>query len=326
MGITNHREVYKPFEYPTAYDYWVKQQSAHWHPFEVPMTKDVTDWKFNLTEGERNVVGQILKSFTQTEIHVNDYWAQRVTRWFQKPEICMMASAFSAMESIHTVGYSYLNDSLGLDEWDAFMKDPTAMAKLDRLQEVKGNSKRDIARSLAIFSGCTEGVNLFSSFAILMSFSRFNLLDGVDTIVSWSIRDESLHSEAGCWLFREMVKENPEIMDDEFKAEIYDAFRLTIKLEDDFIDNAFSKGEVRGLDPNDLKVMLRERANSKLHDLGLGANWKRLDQDALDRMSWFEEIDLKNTDFFAKKVVDYFKSGFSIDNLFPPEYDFDSII
>lgn len=316
MGLTNSRDTYKPFEYPKAYEYWQNQQGAHWLPFEVPMTKDVNDWKYNLTESERKVVGQILKSFTQTELFVNDYWAQKVSKWFPKPEICMMSSAFASMETVHTVGYAYLNDSLGLDEWDAFLQDPTAVAKLERLQSVKGNSKKDIARSLAIFSGCTEGVNLFSSFAILMSFSRYNFLDGVDTIVSWSIRDESLHSEAGCWLFREFIKENPEIMDEEFREEILEAFRLTIKLEDDFIDNAFSLGEIRGLDPNDIKVFIRERANTKLHDLGMGANWKRLDQDALERMSWFEDIDLKSTDFFAKKSVDYFKSGYSMDNLF----------
>lgn len=314
-NLTKRRDTYKPFEYPKAYDYWEKQAGAHWLPFEVPMTKDVADWKFNLTEGERRVVSQILKSFTQTEISVNDYWSQRVSKWFPKPEICMMASLFGATESVHTVAYAYLNDSLGIEEWDAFMEDPTAMAKLERLQQVKGHSKADIARSLAIFSGCTEGVNLFSSFAILMSFSRFNMLDGVDTIVSWSIRDESLHSEAGCWLFREFIKENPELLD-EIKDDVVEAFRLTVALEDDFIDNAFSLGEVRGLDPNDIKVFIRARANAKLRELGFASNWKNLDQDALDRMAWFDEVDMKSTDFFAKRVVDYFKSGYNSDNLF----------
>jgi ribonucleoside-diphosphate reductase beta chain len=314
--ITNSREVYKPFEYPEAYNYWEKQQSAHWLPFEVPMTKDVNDWNFELSDSERKVLGQILKSFTQTEIHVNEYWSQKVAKWFPKPEIGLMTSSFSAMESVHTVGYAYLNDSLGLDEWEAFMKDPTAVAKLNRLVGVKGNSHKDIAKSLAIFSGCTEGVNLFSSFAILMSFSRFDLMNGLYTIVAWSCRDESLHSEAGCWLFRELVKEFPEILDDDFKKDIYDAFRLTVKLEDDFIDNAFSLGTVRGLNPEDLKVFIRERANSKLHDLGLKANWKNLDKHALERMNWFYEIDNKSTDFFARKVVDYSKSNYNVDNLF----------
>lgn len=321
MPITSLREVYKPFEYPKAYEFWELQQNAHWLPSEVAMSKDINDWKHNLTESERLVIGQILKSFTQTEISVNDYWSTKVAKWFPKPEIAMMASAFGAMETIHTVGYSYLNDSLGLDDYSAFLQDETAVAKLDALKQVKGKSKRDIARSLAIFSGFTEGVNLFSSFAILMNFARFNLLEGVETIVSWSVRDESLHSEGGCWLFRTFIEENEDIWDDELKKQIYDAARLSVKLEDDFIDNAFSLGEIRGLDPSDLKNFIRMRANAKLHDLGLKMNWKNIDQESLKRMAWFDELSggTKWTDFFSSRVTDYAKCGFTMDNLFEDE-------
>lgn len=321
MSLTTPREVYKPFEFPKAYEYWEKQQNAHWLPSEVAMSKDINDWKHKLSESERLVVGQILKSFTQTEISVNEYWSTKVSKFFPKPEIAMMASAFAAMESIHTVGYSYLNDSLGLDDYSAFMQDPTALAKLDALKQIKGKSKRDIARSLAIFSGFTEGVNLFSSFAILMNFSRFNMLEGVETIVSWSVRDESLHSEAGCWLFRTFIEENPDIWDDELKKDIYDAARLSVKLEDDFIDNAFSLGDIRGLDPNDLKNFIRMRANAKLYDLGLKTNWKNIDQDSLKKMSWFDDLSggTKFTDFFSSRVTDYSRSVFTIDNLFEEE-------
>jgi ribonucleoside-diphosphate reductase beta chain len=318
MALTSRREVYRPFEYERAYEYWEKQQNAHWLPFEVAMAKDIQDWNHNLTESERLVIGQILKSFTQVEISVTDYWTTRISRWFPKPEVAMMAGAFGAMESIHTVGYAYLNDSLGLSDYSAFLQDPTAMAKLDRLKVTKGNSKRDIARSLAIFSGFTEGVNLFSSFAILMNFSRFNLLEGVETIVSWSVRDESLHSEAGCWLFRTFIEENPDIWDDELKKDIYDAARLTVELEDNFIDNAFSLGKIRGLDPKDLKNFIRMRTNAKLHDLGLKTNWKNIDQDSLKRMAWFDDLSGSTafTDFFAKRVTDYSKCDFTMDNLF----------
>lgn len=318
MPITTKRLVYRPFEYDKAYDYWEKQQNAHWLPFEVAMSKDVQDWKHNLTEPERLVVGQILKSFTQMEISVNDYWSGKISKWFPKPEIAMMSSTFAAMESIHTVGYAYLNDSLGLDNYSAFMKDETAVAKLERLQDVKGSNRREIAKSLAIFSGFTEGVNLFSSFAVLMNFSRFNLLEGVETIVSWSVKDESLHSEAGCWLFRTLIEENPDIWDDSLKKDIYEAARLTVKLEDDFIDNAFSLGDIRGLDPKDLKNFIRMRANAKLHDLGLKSNWKNIDPESLERMGWFDDLSgsVAWKDFFSGRVVDYSKSNFTIDNLF----------
>lgn len=316
MKITSVRETFKPFEYPQAYNYWELQQNAHWLPFEVSMASDVYDWEYNLTEGERLVTGQILKSFIQSEIHVEDYWTQRVSKWFPKPEIQMMASAFGAMESVHMVAYSYLNDSLGLDDYSAFMDDPTALAKLDKLKSVTIKTNRDKAKSLALFSAITEGVNLFSSFAILANLSRFNLLKGLENIIQWSMADEALHSEAGIWLFNTMVEEDPSLLDDEMKSDILEAFRYAIELEDNFIDNAFSLGEIRGLKPEYIKTFNRVRANLKLNQLGLPTNWKNINQEHMKEMQWFNLNDLSFTDFFAGKVVDYQKSGWKTEDFF----------
>lgn len=318
MSLTKPRLEYKPFEYPRAFEYWEKQQNAHWMPSEVSMDKDLQDWNNELTESEKRVLGQILKSFTQTELHVNEYWSENVAKWFPKHEIRLMSSAFASMESIHAVGYAYLNDTLGLDDYGAFLQDSSAVAKLNRLKIVKSNNRRDIARSLAVFSAFTEGVNLFGSFAILTGLSRYNLLMGVKNIVAWSQRDEHLHSEAGCWLFREFVKENPDIWDDALKRDIYEAARLTVQLEDDFIDSCFKLGVIRGLDSKDLKQYIRYRANRKLIELGLKTNWKSIDQDSLSRMEWFESLTggISNTDFFSHRVTDYSKCNFNINNLF----------
>ena len=59
--LLTERIVYKPFEYPEAYDYWLKQNQAHWIHTEVPMMSDVNDWKQNLTKTEKNIIGSILK-------------------------------------------------------------------------------------------------------------------------------------------------------------------------------------------------------------------------------------------------------------------------
>lgn len=317
------RQIYKPFQYEKAFEYFEKQQMSHWLPTEVSMASDVNDWKTNLNEVEKSVIGNILKSFTQFEIHVEDYWSRKVAKWFPHPEICMMANTFAGMEAIHTWGYSYLNDSLGLDDYEAFLEDKSSVAKLDRLKnnlKTKTN-KENIARSLAIFSAFTEGVSLFSSFAVLLNFSRFDKLKGVGQIVTWSIRDESLHSEAGCWLFREFCEENPGIKE-AIEEDIYEAARLTVKLEDDFIDMCFSPAEcgdedidkmfdlgIEGLDKDDLKQYIRHRANTKLQDLGYVSNWKNIDKDAVKRMDWFDALStgVEFADFFATRSTSYSK-------------------
>lgn len=309
MGLLTPRPTYAPFEYEQAYKYWELQQQSHWLHTEIAMAGDINDWKMNLTEGEKNVVGQILKGFTQSEVFIQEYWSQMVAKWFKKPEIQMMAATFSAFESIHAVSYAYLNQSLGLEDFSAFLHEPTAKAKIDRLMETKGKTKAEIARSLAIFSAFNEGVNLFSSFAILLNFSRTNKMKGLGQIIAFSIKDESLHSEAGCWLFRTLIQEYPDIWTDELKKDIYDAARETVLLEDAFIEKAFELGEIEGLTVKDLKAFIRHRTNTKLNDLGLKKHYKNIDKEALERMAWFDIMSagVSHADFFASRVTDYAK-------------------
>jgi ribonucleoside-diphosphate reductase beta chain len=309
MSLLTPRATFAPYEYPQAYKYWELQQQSHWLHLEINMASDINDWKLNLNEAEKNIIGHILKGFTSSELFIEEYWGQMVGKWFKKPEIQMMAATFSAFESIHAVSYAYLNQSLGLEDFDAFLHEPTAKAKIDRLITTKGKSKEEIAKSLAIFSAFNEGVNLFSSFAVLLNFSRFNKLKGVGQIIAFSIKDESLHSEAGCWLFRTLVEEFPDLMTEELKQEIYDAARLTVELEDAFISKAFSLGEVEGINEHDLKAFIRFRTNTKLGDLGLKKVWKNIDKEALDRMEWFSVLSsgVAHSDFFASRISEYAK-------------------
>jgi ribonucleoside-diphosphate reductase beta chain len=321
MTLLDRRASYSPFQYQKAYDFWEAQQQSHWIHSEVSMASDINDWKTKLTDSEKNVIGHILKGFIQSEIFIQEYWNQMVSKWFKKPEIQMMAASFGNMESVHTVSYAYLNQSLGIEDFDAFLHEPTAKAKIDRLMETKGKSKEEIARSLAIFSAFNEGVNLFSSFAILLNFSRFNKLKGVGQIISFSIKDESLHSEAGCWLFRTLISEFPEIMTDALKEKLYDAARLTVELEDNFISKAFELGTIEGITLHDMKAFIRYRTNTKLGDIGLGKLWKNIDKQSIERMSWFDVLASNNShdDFFASRVNSYSKGSLDFSNIWEDE-------
>lgn len=321
MSILTPRPTYAPFEYEQAYKYWELQQQSHWLHTEIAMGPDIADWKTVLTAGERRLIGHILKGFTQSEVFIQEYWGQNVGKWFKKPEIQMMAATFSSFESIHAVAYAYLNQSLGLEDFSAFLHEPTAKAKIDRLIGTQGKNPADIALSLAIFSAFNEGVNLFSSFAVLLNFSRFNKMKGLGQIIAFSIKDESLHSEAGCWLFRTLTAEHPAILTREVVAQIYEAARLTVTLEDAFISKAFEEGDVEGLAESDLKNFIRFRTNTKLHDLGLTALYPDLDQEALDRMAWFDVMSagVSHADFFAQRVTDYAKGVVDFSKIWEPK-------
>lgn len=317
MSLLTARVAFKPFIYPEYHDLWLKAHQSHWLHTEVSMASDINDWKTVLTDKERQLVGHILKGFTISEIFIEDFWSAKVSRWFKQPEIQMLAHTFAAYESIHANGYDYLNTSLGLEEYDAFLHEPSTKAKIDRLMSVKGKSIPDIARALAIFSAFNEGVNLFSSFAILLNFTRFNKMKGMGQIISWSINDEQLHSQAGCMLFNQLMKENPEHFTDELKKDIYEAARLTIDLEDNYIDKAFELGEVQGLTKHQMKQFIRHRANMKLQEIGLKQNWKNLDKKAIDEMQWFTVLSngVSHFDFFSNKDGSYTKANIDWDKM-----------
>lgn len=317
--LLNKREYYKPFTYPEAYEYWLTQQTSFWIHTEINMDQDIYDWKFNLTDSERSIIGNILKSFVQSEVLIGDYW-RKVADVFPIPEIGMMCSAFSSFESIHIASYAYLNDTLGIDDWQEFMQDPVVMARLGQLSyfpktydynlggKEEPNYRKSLAISLATFSAFGEGVALFSAFTILLSFAQRGLMRGLGEIIEMSIRDESLHSKAGIWLFNTFMKENKDIHD--VKKHLYEAGRLTVQLEDNFIDSVFKNNTLVNCSPDDLKEFIRQRCNNQLRAIHLKPEYK-IDKAKVKNLNWFNVASGgdQHGDFFAGRVTQYARTS-----------------
>ncbi len=313
MGLFDERIAYKPFEYPEYYNEgWLKQAQAFWLHTEIPMSGDVKDWNEKLTKKEKNLVGNILLGFAQTECAVSDYWTQKVVSWFPKHEIQQMAMMFGSQETIHAVAYSYLNETLGLENFEAFLQDKATMERFDNLISYNGNNTTGIARSLAIFSAFAEGVSLYSAFAVLYSFQLRNLLKGVGQQMKWSVRDESLHSKMGCQLFRHMCEEDPKLLN-KSKKDIFDAAKTMLKAEEKYIDKMFELGDIENLKAYDLKQFIRKRLNEKIMELGYTneREYFEFDQDAAKNLDWFYHLTggHTHTDFFAIRPTDYSKAN-----------------
>lgn len=309
MGLLDERKAFKPRQYQEAFDYWFKQQNAHWLHTEISLGQDITDWP-ELEEKERNVIANILKGFAQTECEVGDYWSTMIPKWFPVPEIKMMGKCFGSFEDIHAEAYSYLNDSLGLTDFEAFMRDEATMNKLQVLMDVDPDTKdiREIAKSLALFSACAEGIQLFSSFAVMLSFKLKNRMVGIGKQMEFSIRDESLHSEAGCWLFRQLLKENPEINTIEFRGQILEGIDLALQNEFAYIDKIFELGDLETITKDQLKNFMYDRANRKLSELGFFPTYV-VSVESLQEMNWFYRFvsGEQQTDFFANRESGYSK-------------------
>jgi ribonucleoside-diphosphate reductase beta chain len=271
VDLLRIRDYYKPFEYPQFFEYFKLQQQAHWLPTEVPMADDIVDFKAKLTAQESNLIIQVLRFFTQGDLEVQNNYNSKLVHIFPKPEITMMLTAFAAMETVHVWAYSHLNDTLGLPEveYKAFRDYEAMKNKYEYLQNFSIETDADIAKNLAVFGAFMEGISLFASFAILMNFPRRGLLKNVGQIITWSIRDESLHSEGICTLFREFIKERSYIWTEDFKKELYKICDEMVGLEDNFIDTCFALGAVEGLTSAEVKDYIRYIANKRLGDLNL---------------------------------------------------------
>jgi len=309
VSLLATRDYYKPFDYPWMFDYYSQQNQMHWFPEDVPLHNDVKDWQ-SLDDNEKNLLTQIFRLFTQSDVDVSSGYVDRYMRIFKKPEARMMMGAFNNMESIHQHAYSLLLDTVGMPEieYKAFAEYEAMADKheyIDNVKVTKGD-KRSIAKALAVYSGFTEGLQLFSSFIVLLNFPRFGKMKGMGQIITYSIRDESLHVEAMTKLFREFIKENIEIWTDDFKKEIYQACRDMVELEDRFLDLVFEMGDIEGLTKEEVLKYIRYIADRRLLQLGLKPNYGVKDNPLL----WLDEVlGVEHQNFFEGRATAYMKAG-----------------
>lgn len=297
--ILQRRERLRPIEYPLFDRIYLAALQSPWSHLEVPMGKDILDWD-KISEVERKVIAGILKGFTLIESHVSCYWKDIVAKYLPHPEIVNMALIFSANERLHAKSYDYLESTLGIDTYDAFLQDEVANKKLDNILS-RLESHNDLALSLAIFSGAVEGVSLFSSFAVLLSFSQKGLFKGMAQILSWSAAlDEENHSKAGIALYKELIKEGPEL---EPSAEkIYEGFRSVVDNEIQFVEQVFSEGDLSTITKNEAIDFIKYRANLKLMELSLPPIYDLTGENR--RVRFFFETLLK-----GKSMNDFFVQG-----------------
>lgn len=315
LKLTDERSYFKPFNYAWAYDAWLKHEQSHWLHTEVPMNEDVKDWKSKLSDAEKGFLTNIFRFFTQGDIDVAGGYVNNYLPNFPQPEVRMMLVGFAAREALHVAAYSHLIETLGMPEstYNEFLEYEAMKEKHDYLQELsmETQDKTTIATNIAAFSAFTEGMQLFSSFIMLLNFPRHGKMKGMGQIVTWSIVDETLHAENMIKLFREYVNENIELWNDSLKGKIYTIAEKMVELEDQFIDLAFAMGAMENLTSEDVKKYIRYICDRRLISLGLKGIFKV----KKNPLPWVEEMinAPTHTNFFENKSTDYARGALSGD-------------
>lgn len=311
---------YKPFHYEWAVAASKEHAAIHWLEEEIDLSPDLADWKNgSMNEVEKHHVTNILKLFTQQDLGVSNVYYDYLIPVFKNNEIRMMLGAFASMESIHQRAYALLNDTLGLpeDSYTEFREYKEMLDKIDFIEDNEIDTDSGVAKTIVkqIFS---EGVSLFGSFVMLLNYRRCKVtadgkelssgkMPGMCTVVEYSVRDEDQHCQGGIKLFREFMNENPHLITDTFKKEIYEMARTVVALEDKFIDLAYEMGPVEGLTKEELKEYIRYLTDRRLIQIGLKGNFKVKD----NPLPWVDIMINGNnhSNFFETRVTDYRKAG-----------------
>ena len=313
MTLMSERSYFKPFNYPWAYDAWLKHEQSHWLHTEVPMVEDVQDWKKRLNDGEKHFLTNIFRFFTQGDIDVAGGYVKNYLPYFPQPEIRMMLMGFAAREALHVAAYSHLIETLGMPEttYQEFLEYDSMRAKHDYFTDLSNanGTPESVATNIAAFSAFTEGMQLFSSFIMLLNFPRHGKMKGMGQIVTWSIVDETQHAESMIKLFRAYVEENRELWNDELKGKIYTIAEKMVELEDKFIELSFEMGEMQDLTSDDVKKYIRYICDRRLISLGLKGIFKV----KKNPLPWVEEMinAPTHTNFFENRATDYAKGALS---------------
>jgi len=313
LNLSENRDHFKPFYYPWAYEAWLKHEQSHWLHTEVPMLEDVKDWNKKLTQSEKTFLTNIFRFFTQGDIDVAGGYVKNYLPYFPQPEVRMMLLGFAAREALHVAAYSHLIETLGLPEtmYNEFLEYQEMREKHEYVMDIsaKNSTKENTATHIAVFSAFTEGMQLFSSFIMLLNFPRHGKMKGMGQIITWSIVDETMHTENMLKLFKTFINENPEVWNDSLKSKIYTIAEKMVELEDKFIDLAFKLGPMENLTPEQVKQYIRYIADRRLISMGMKGIFKVKRNPLL----WVEEMINApiHGNFFENRVTDYAKGALS---------------
>lgn len=270
--ITDNTEIFVP-RYLVLQDIYGRHERAHWLADEADMAQDVAQWKDGtISESSKAYIKMVLRQFTQSDTNVCGGYVDKLLQVFKNADARIMLLSFASRETTHMLGYKRLNDTLGYDsvefmseflQYDEMKNRHQFMIEPSDLRSNKGKAEY-LAKQILM-----EGVNLFASFAMLLNFSRLGQLPGMVSVNQWSVIDESMHVEGLSEIFKVFIEENPSVVNEDFKRNVYETARKVVQMEEDFIDLCYSVHTPDKMSKQDLKDYIRFVCDYRMQQIGL---------------------------------------------------------
>jgi len=310
-NLTETNEIFVP-KYLKLQEITDEHERGHWIPEEMDMRIDCEQWKNGtISEEEKAFIKNILRLFTQSDTDVCASYVNRLLPIFKNADARIMLLSFAARETTHMKAYKRLNDTLGYDS-EAFMSEFLSFKEMKdkhdfMIEESPLGNPSEIALYLAK-QVLMEGVNLFGMFAMLLSFSQEGKLPGTVSGNQWSIGDESVHVNGLTTLFNLYLEENPSVINNHFKAIIYETARKVVALEDEFITLTYKVGKNNNATEESVKAYVRYVCDYRMQQMGLKPQFGIKE----NPLPWIDLI-TSNTfaNFFEATSVQYSKNSMS---------------
>ncbi len=311
-----------PLKYQWAYDLYRTMKANHWEPEDIPMGKDIEQWRDDrvVTDQERWIIRMGIGYFSAAEGIVGDNIQHVVRELVTAPELKLVLGRHAHEENIHADSLLYMISSLGINphECEAMFEDvETIVKKNEFVTRISRNLRRDLdltdpankkllAKNIFVFGQCMEGTQFYGLFGMVLSLYRQNKFPGIGQMFRYTLRDESNHIEVFRNLFMDLVEENRDIWNDEFKEELRDTMAEAIQLEKDFIRDCLPVNAV-GLVVEDFLSYIDYIADRRLEGCGL----KPLNPGTKNPLPWLAEMmDIKKEqNFFEGRVTEYQKAS-----------------
>ncbi len=310
-----------PLKYQWAYDLYRAMKANHWEPEDVPMQKDVEQWRSNqLTDNERWIIRMGIGYFSAAEGIVGDNILHVVRELVTAPELKLVLGRHAHEENIHADSLLYMISSLGINPHECeamFEQIETVLQKNEFVSRISRSLRRDLdmtkienkqllAKNIFVFGQCMEGTQFYGLFGMILSLYRQNKFPGIGQMFRYTLRDESNHIEVFRNLLMDLIEENPEIWTEDFRQELTDLMVEAVNLEKQFIQDCLPVNSV-GLSADEFMQYIDYIASRRLTGVGL----KPLHPNAANPFPWLAEMmDIrKEQNFFEGRVTDYRKSS-----------------
>ncbi|WP_433742454.1 ribonucleotide-diphosphate reductase subunit beta [Falsibacillus pallidus] len=297
-----------------AYPKYKRMLSNFWTPFEINMSKDITQFP-QLTESEQETFLKIIGLLALLDSIQTDY-AGKVADYLTDSSLNALMIILAQQEVIHNHSYSYVLSSIvskhKQDEVFEYWRTDPVLQKRNRFvtdgyrKFAENPTIENLLESL-VYDVILEGLFFYSGFAFFYNLARNQKMLATSTMINYINRDEQIHVGLFEKILKEILKENPGYNNEEFNRFGTQTIREAAELEIEWARHIIGS-HIEGLMIDEVVDYIRFMANKRARQLGFLPPYEGYKSNPMRWIIAYQEVDQGKTDFFEQKPRQYTKA------------------